>query len=317
MLTDQTISMLPSHTQIHAPATAGNFGFKPFSEEEKYLIGKGNMLTSDLQQKVLAGLGLLKLEYETKRHSYIYSPPGAGKTFTVKTLAQHHGIKLNEIQGVASLSSITAQLAVAAYLAKGKPITVWIDDCDSLFTDADSLNVMKGALDSERNIWSYQKNLTNQITNYINSDNPNLQLIGSALQSYQQPGIVGVEIPTDNIRFIITSNMQLTPSSMLTKPEKPFWKPPAKQMHEAAIRSRVIYVPFVLSADESWGWLASVVMSNPILDMTEQQKHILLDWMHTNWKKLPDPSMRCVLELAAQMLNFPTTYIDLWNLTLN
>jgi hypothetical protein len=311
------VKLIPQHTQVHTPATSGNFGFKPFSDNELHLISKGRLLTDDLQHKVLAALGLLKLDYEPKRHCYIYSPPGAGKTFTVKTLAKHHNIKLNEIQGVASLSAVTAKLATAVYLAKGKPITVWIDDCDSLFTDADSLNVIKGALDSERNVWSYQKNLTNQILNYINSESANLQLIGTALESFQIPGQVGVEIPTDNVRFVITSNLQLTPAQALVKPDKPFWKPPAKLMHEAAIRSRVIYVPFKLSSDESWGWLASVVMSNPIMDMTEAQKHILLDWMHVNWAKLPDPSMRSVMEYAAQMQNYPENYINLWNLSLN
>lgn len=310
------LSIVPQHKQVHAPATNGNFGFKPFTTAEDFLISQGKLFTEDLQNKILAGLGLSQLEYETKRHCYIYSPPGAGKTFTVKTLAEHNNIKLHEIMGVASISAVTAKLATAVYLAKGKPITVWIDDCDSLFTDADSLNIMKGALDAERNVWSYNKNLSNTIINYINSEDRNLQLIGNALQSFVVPGNVGIEIPTDNVRFIITSNLQLSPSSALRKPDKPFWKPPAKLMHEAAIRSRVQYEAFNLDNDQSWGWLASVVMTNPILDLTEAQKHILLDWMHTNWARLPDPSMRAVKEYAAKMLNFPETYTTLWANTL-
>jgi hypothetical protein len=290
---------------------------KPFSNEELYLISKGADLNAELQNKIKQALGIVKLNYQPKRHTWITSPPGAGKTFSVSTLARDNKIELLKLHGVASVSNLTAMLAAAVYVAEDKKFTVWIDDCDSLFSDDKSLNLMKGALDEDRNIWSYQMNLTSDINRYLKNEDPGQQIIGEAMQAYRRDGTVGVEIPTNNISFIITSNMQLTPQAALYKKDKPFWTPPKKKQHEAAIRSRVQYLPFNnLTHDESWGWLASIVMTAQVLDLDNDQKHVLLDWMRTNWSKLPDPSMRAVQELAAHMLNYPTDYINLWNMTL-
>lgn len=286
---------------------------KPFTHHQNYLIQRGDLLTDQLKSKVSQALGVTKLKIATKRHVYIFSTPGAGKTFTVMKTAKDNGIKTVNIHGVASMNAIAIKLAVAKYLNPLDEIVVWIDDCDSVFMDEDALNVMKGALDEERNTFTWGKNMTGQINRYLASEDPNQILIGEALQSFQSVGVVGVEIPTDNMRFVITSNKDLTPPASLNKVKRVT----KRMMHEAAIRDRVIYEEFNLSDDDSWGWIASVVMSTDILGLDDAQKHYLLDWMHNNWAKLPATSMRAVKELAADMINYPTDYPDRWDLWLS
>lgn len=285
---------------------------KPFTDNQKHYIANGLKLSQQLMLKASESLGIVKLAYEPKRHCYITSPPGAGKTFTVANLAKKHNINMIKVQGVSSVSNITARIAVAVYTGGKKKNTMWFDDCDSIFMDGDSLNIMKGALDSDRNVWSYQKNMTTQIQNYENSGDPNLELIAESLKAFRVPGSVGVEIPTDNLRFIVTSNLPLMSQTEFNQLKR---KTPRLQ-HEAAVRSRFHYMEFKLDDNESWGWLASVVINNPILDLDDAQKQILLDWMYVNWARIGDPSMRTVLELAGQMLNYPNDYPNYWEMAL-
>jgi hypothetical protein len=286
-----------------------------FSPEQQKFISGGARNTLKLQQLVKHSLGLTKQEIESKRHVYIFSPPGAGKTFTVQSIADAANVNLVKIQGAASLNAFVVQLATAAYahmqglICCPSGLTVWIDDCDSLFMEADALNLMKGALDQERNVLSYNKNFTIMIKNYLSSTSSNDKFIGDALQYFQKAGSVGIEIPTDNMRFIITSNRQLTaPSEELNT---------AKKMHSAAIRDRVSYKAFDLKRNEQWGWIASIAMSVDVYKLSAAKKTELLVWMYDNWDNLPATSMRAVKELAAMMVNNKAEYISDWEMYLN
>lgn len=283
---------------------------KPFTSEQEYFITQGDKLSDELTLRALQALGVNKSPNETKRHAYIFSPPGAGKTFTVQAVADKHKIKPIKIQGVSSLNAFVTHMAVAVYLRPTGDIIVWVDDCDSLFMEADGLNLMKGAMDEERNELSWGKNLTAQIMSYEKSSQPNDLIRAAALRSFQPEGGVGVVIPTDRVRFIVTSNKKLT------KPTDPKAMTNAKKMHESAICDRVAYKEFDISDKESWGWIASVLMKNNILGLKKEQKQILLDFMWNSWSKLPSGSMRAVKEYASWMLDHPKDYPDRWNLTL-
>ena len=50
--------------------------------------------------------------------------------------------------------------------------------------------------------------------------------------------------------------------------------------------------------------------------LTVAQKHILVDWMFSNWERLPGTSLREVQEYAADMLNHPKDYSDRWAMRL-
>lgn len=279
-----------------------------FTSEQQRLIAETSKYTDLLEKRVAHALGTKKQKVEVKRHTYIYSPPGLGKTFAVIKAAEKHGIEMVKIQGAASLNAIVTQLACAAYMIKTGPIVVWIDDCDSIFTHLEGLNVMKGALDEERNVLAWNKNLTIQIQNYAMSVSKADNMKAEALKAFQQPGSVGVEVPTDRMRFIITSNRSLTaPSMPLTS---------AKKVHEAAIRDRVNYYAIDLTAKQSWGWGANVLMDSDMLGLTKAQKEKLLHWMFAHWSRLPGNSLRTVKDYAAAMLNSPEDYVAEWEATL-
>lgn len=282
---------------------ASSASLKPFTEAQNNLIARGERLTATLASKVQQALAPSPGRVEAKRHTYIYSPPGAGKTYAVETTANQMGVEMVKVQGATSMNALLTQLAVAVYTSE-RAVVVWIDDCDSIFSDVDSLNVMKGALDEGRNVLAWNKNLTIQIQQYLKSGSPADRRKGQALQAFQPTGSVGIEVPTDRIRFIITSNQPLTaPTDRLNTKRK---------AHEAAIRDRVNYVAFDLKGKEPWGWIASQLLNNNVLDLNDSQKYILLDWMFRHWGQLTATSMRAVKEFAADMLNHPDDYTDEW-----
>ncbi len=230
---------------------------KPFTDWQKSFIEHGELMTKRLKDIVQAALGGSPLAVEVKRHTYIYSPPGAGKTFTVASAAMAAGVTPLEIRGTASIPGFARKLAYAVYKAQGNDIVVWVDDCDMLFADEQSLNVMKGVLDEEVSVLSWNKNIAAQINRDVASSDPHTQQIGLAMKSFQEPGSPGVDIPTNNVRFIITSNKDLCEPGMVGLPGKAVSK---RLMHEAAIRDRVNYHSFSLTRRESWGWLAATLL---------------------------------------------------------
>lgn len=283
-----------------------------FTNAQEQQIAEGAKLTDQLRRIVAKALGAAPSVIESKRHTYIYSPPGVGKTFTVQSTADAHGVKLVKVQGAASLNGFVIAMACAVHAAQGQELVVWIDDCDCLFMDQEALNVMKGALDGERNVVAWGKNLTSQINAFENSELANDRIRGAALRAFQGIGSPGVEIPTDTVRFIVTSNRPLaSPSGDLKT---------AKKMHEAAIRDRVTYVPFDLSDRQSWGWVAHLLLTGNVLrprpDLHQGQKEHLLKWMHEHFASLPSRSMRQVKDYAAAMVNDPVGYQDQWEVTL-
>lgn len=278
---------------------------KPFTSMQQSYIAAGERRSELFKAKIEHALRISKLEVSPKRHHYIVGGPGIGKTFTVNEVATKHKVTLTRIQGVASMSAIGIQLATAAYMAKDRHIFVWIDDCDSVFGDAQSLSVMKGVFDEDRNIFAWNKNMVTARAQYENSDNATNRLIAEALNYYQPENGAGLEIPTDNMTFVVTSNRGLTPPN-----------PPPKttrKIDESAIRDRVVYTEYTLTRDENWGWMAATTLKAKLPKVDKADKHLLLDWMYSNWERLPSVSMRAISELAADMVNFPDSYPDHWH----
>lgn len=277
---------------------------KPFTTKQRQNIERGEIMTQQLELKVTTAFKKADVKFQAKRHHYIVGPSGIGKSVTVRNTAKKHKIKLIEIIGVASMNAIAIQLALAAYNAQGKELFIWVDDCDSVFMDRTSLSVMKGTLDEDRNVFSWNKNLSHQIQVYENSENEKEQLIAEALRHYQNKDGVGVSIPTDNINFIVTSNHPLAASN--PTPKRP------RQIDEAAIRDRVAYAEYSFDRDLSWGWTAAVTMKNNIFGLTKTQKRELVEFLDNQWDRLSSTSMRAIKELAAEMINYPDNYPDHW-----
>lgn len=289
----------------------------PFTAAQKALIATGEDHSNTLAEWVGDAIKANSRKVVAKRHWYIQSPPGLGKTYTVQNAAKKNKTELVMVQGQTSLAAFVRSVAFAVYVNErinksDRPLFFCVDDCDDLFIDKSALNVMKGVLDEERNVLSWEVDMTGQIQKYRKSESPTTKMIADALEHYQSDGGVGVQIPTNACIFIILSNKAL--ASDKEAKAKP------KLMHEAAIRSRVHYRPINIQGMEFWGWAAAVILKTNILGeehkLDKRQKHILLQWMYDNWSNLPGTDLREVKSFAADMINHPNNYLERWNIRL-
>jgi hypothetical protein len=273
------------------------------TSKEITAILNGLELTARLEKYAEQSLGLRPDLVETKRNTIIWSPPGAGKTFTVRNVAKKANLDYVQFHGRASLNAFVMKMAKACYLRQNQEIPVWIDDCDAFFTDAQSLNFMKIVLDNDEPVISWDVNVGGQVTKAEKLGD--LDLV-AALAHWDNGG-VGIEIPMDNCRFTITTNKQLASKQELTKNKN--------SIHEHAIRDRVNWRAFNITDDEAWGWMASVMVSNDVFQddgftLNNDQLYTLLKEFRNKWNELSANSMRTVKEAGALLYNNPKSFAD-------
>lgn len=272
--------------------------------KQKSAILNGLELTARLEKYAEQALGLRPDLVETKRNTMIWSPPGAGKTFTVRNVADTNNIDYVKYHGKASLNAFVMKMAKACYEhGSAKIIPVWIDDCDSFFGDKAHLDFMKIVLDNDEPAISWDVNVSSQITKAEKIGDHDLV---AALKHFDNGG-VGIEIPLDNCRFVITTNKQLASKQDLSKKKT--------AIDEHAVRDRVQWRAFNINNEESWGWMASVMLSNNVFQddgfsLNPLQMFQLLQIFHSNWDNLSANSMRTVKEAGAMLYNSPDTFAD-------
>lgn len=275
---------------------------KPFNASQKALIEKGADARKEFIRQMMLSFNLPG--YNSDFASFIVGPPGIGKTKTVEKVAKENGIRLNRIHGNMSLNWLAMHLAVYAYLSKGEVVYFWFDDTDSLFKPS-TMRVLTGMLDHTQ-LFSYKVNVSDQIRRYRNSPIPDDQVIYDALMHYKISGDVGVSIPVNNMRFIITTNHPLPP-------EEEYKKRPSRIGEiKNALRSRVNYSEFYQTGYDKWGWAAALALSVPVKTLDDKQKVILLKWMYDNWPRLKQKDPRVVWKLAEEMLRHQVNYSSYW-----
>lgn len=273
--------------------------------KQKSAILNGLELTARLEKYAEQSLGLRPDLVETKRNTIIWSPPGAGKTFTVRNVAHANRLDYVQFHGKASLNAFVMKMAKACYMMSGskKTIPVWIDDCDAFFSDKAHLDFMKIVLDNDEPAISWDVNVGSQITKAEKIGDMDLV---NALRHFDNGG-VGIEIPLDNCRFVVTTNKKLASKQELTKKKT--------AIDEHAVRDRVQWRSFDITEEEAWGWMASVMLSNNVFQddgflLTPMQMFQLLNIFHSNWNNLSANSMRTVKEAGAMLYNNPDSFAD-------
>lgn len=242
-----------------------------------------------------------------ERPTYIYSPPGLGKTYTVseeikKAKVPHYTFSSNN-----SMFGLGVRLATIAYLDKSKHIIINVDDCDELLKNEQNINILKNMLEGSK-CYTYNKSMTAQIAN-LN------QTARKAIKHFSSPKQLGFSVPTDRFTFIFTSNMQLPFDDEVEKANAKGRKNAVLIGHKNAIRSRCHTNDFDMKWDVQWGWISDVVLNTNVLNnLRKKEKNILLDWMYCNWDDMTEHSIRTAEKMASVMVDDPTGYITDWEI---
>jgi hypothetical protein len=242
---------------------------------------------------------------QNSTNTYIYSPPGLGKTHAVETALNKRNLEFYTISGNLSMFAFGLKLAFIDHITpKNTKIVINIDDCDEILKNEQNINIIKSILEKPY-IFRYEKSLTAFLSNC-----PPEQV--EAINSHKIPNGVGFEVDCKNMKFIITSNKKLPTKADVEK------KPTALNNHLHAIRSRCHTKDFNQPWEVIWGWIVDVTLNTKLefaKDLSLDQKMILLDWMYQNWNRMNEASIRTVKKMAQKMINSPHKYKSSWEAT--
>lgn len=249
-------------------------------------------------------------QHEKYSNLYIYSPPGLGKTFTVNEFLENSELIHFPVSGNTSMFAFGIQLAVINYENFERvPVIIHVDDCDEIFKNDQNCNTMKKVLDADQK-FIYEKSLASQWGNM--SD-----LQRAAVKHFSEEGKFGFVVPTENMRFIFTSNFQLPIDDEVAEARKKSKSKAVLLAHRNAIRSRCKVGDFDLTAEEHWGWMADVLLNTDCLigeNINEVEKGIILNFLWYQWTYLTERSIRLIEKMAITMRQFPETYKRVWEI---
>lgn len=276
------------------------------SQMEALERGKVNRLRL---KQLVAKISLVK-EGDKYPHLYFFSPPGLGKTFTVKNHLNDSGIRYVQVSGNVSMFAFGIQLAVINYLNPNmEPFVIFVDDCDEILKNEQNCNTMKNVLDGSK-VFTYEKSLSSQRNNLTDIQQ-------DAIEHYQEEGKMGFTVPTDNLIFVFTSNFKLPVDDEVQSAREKGLSKSVLLSHRNAIRSRCRVSDFDLKSAEQWGWIADVVLNTNCLEcyqVSPMEKQIILDFVWYNWDYLTERSIRLVEKMADTMKGYPNNYKLLWEL---
>ena len=211
------------------------------------------------------------------RAMIVSGPPGVGKSHGVEEVLDRYalmetmgGNKQHEvIKGATSALGLYCKLYKMA--DKGKVVV--FDDCDSIFADELSLNILKAALDSTKNRWIHW-----------NTDSFKLRNEG---------------VP-DSFKFeasaIFITNLK-------------FDKVKGKlREHLEALESRCHYMDLTIDSDKDKMLRIKQVTQDGMLDvykLSDEVKEEILDFIDINKGQLRELSLRTVLKVADLAVAFP------------
>lgn len=238
----------------------------------------------------------------------IYSPPGLGKTHTVNQFLKESELPYFVVSGNTSMFAFGIQLAVINFQNVEKTnIIIYVDDCDEIFKNEQNCNTMKNLLDGEKR-FVYEKSLASRWSSLG-------QLQKEAIQHHSEEGKMGFTIPTDNLRFVFTSNFSLPIDDDVRLSRQKGGYKSVLMAHRNAIRSRCKVADFYLTPQEHWGWIADVTIRPEFLpEIPISKKNIILEFLWDNWSQLNERSIRSIEKMANLMKYYPDGYENLWKM---
>ncbi len=243
-------------------------------------------------------------------HTYLFSPPGIGKTHSVTKHLHECGKEFVKVSGNVSMFAFGIQLAVINFMnVENKKVIIFIDDTDSLLSTESSLNQFKLMLDNPRQ-FTYEKSLQSQWSNLTD-----LQV--EAVKAHQNEKTCGFVVPCENFVFIFGSNIKLPTDDIVSKAREKNQAKTGILSGKNAIRSRCNVYDFDLDHAELWGFLGDVVLHTNCLDpyeLSNEQKIDILDFLWDNWEFLTERSIRLVEKMAISLKDYPENYKTIWSI---
>ena len=242
--------------------------------------------------------------------TYFFSPPGTGKSYSIKHHLSNSDIKHFIVSGNVSMYAFGVSLCVINYLNKlAEQIIIVVDDCDEIFATEASCNTMKNVLDGVRT-FTYEKSLQSQW--------PNLsELQKEAIRAHQNEEKCGFSVTCDNMSFVFLSNFKLPIDDVVREAREKNQSKSKLLAHKNAIRSRCNVADFDLKNEAHWGWIADVALNtnclNPI-EYTQEEKIEILNFIWTNWKDLTERSIRLLEKMAIILKQYPDSYNTIWEI---
>jgi hypothetical protein len=283
---------------------------------EKYTLGTTKTKALELGKSHRERLNQLiaricnRNEEDKYPHLYIYSPPGLGKTFSVRQFLENQEMEYYEVTGNVSMFAFGIQLAVINYQnPEHKPIILFVDDTDVLFSTESSCNTMKNVLSGART-FSYEKSLACQRGNLS-------EIQKEAIKNFNEQGKMGFKVPTDNFVFIFASNFKLPIDDDVRTARERSQGKSVLIAHKNAIRSRCRVADFDITGAEQWGWIADVALNSSCLvdlGMDESSKNDILNFMWVYWDRLTERSIRLIEKMAISRKEYPNNYERIWEI---
>ena len=215
------------------------------------------------------------------RAMIVSGPPGVGKSFGVeKVLGKHELIaqlgdrpaKYQVVKG--AMSAIGLYCKLFNYADKDNVLV--FDDCDSIFTDELSLNILKAALDSKKNR-----------TIHWNTDSFKLRNEGVPDSFNFQGGAIFIT----NLKF-----------------DKARGK---VREHLMALESRCHYIDLTIDTDREKMLRIQQIVKDGMLDEYKLEEEVvqdIVDFVDINKNRLRELSLRTILKVADLAKAFPTKW---------
>ncbi len=216
------------------------------------------------------------------RAMIVSGPPGVGKSFGVEKVRGKHDL-ISEIGGTPSKYQVVkgAMSAIGLYCKlfnyADKDNVLVFDDCDSVFSDELSLNILKAALDSKKNR-----------TIHWNTDSFKLRNEGVP-DSFQ---FKGSAIFITNIKFDNVKSVKM-------------------REHLKALESRCHYIDLTIDTDrEKMLRIKQIVKDGMLTEygLPEDTVEDIVDFCEGNKNRLRELSLRTVLKVADLAKAFPTKW---------
>jgi hypothetical protein len=242
-------------------------------------------------------------------HYYIYSVPGLGKTHTVVNALETSDKPHFVISGSISPWAFGTQLAYINHnVPKEQEVVIVVDDCDGIFKDNESINIMKNILEGLKN-YHYQKDVSKNL-GHLPPD------VRTAVEHHMSAGQIGFKVPTGRMVFIFTSNEKLPTDDEVQSIKNKGTNAFQRKMHLNAIRSRCQVKDFDLAPLIQWGWCADVILNEDcgLSDIPQEVIGELLDFTYHNWSNMKTRSIRTLQMMSNEYRQFPDDYKEVWEM---